>query len=118
MEELKFAIQNNKLNQVWSIMKKIDSKDLNRKDEQNNTILHLACKLHYMDIVEYIVRFGGKMDIKNNEEKTPLDYLNEAEKLRFSAFYDCLHGLGTYKFFEKDKTSHAFMGHSRSVHMT
>ena len=115
MEELNFEIQNNKLNQVWSIMKKIDSKELNRQDEQNNTLLHLACKLHHIDIVEYIVRFGGKMNIKNNENKTPYDYLHETEKLRFSEFEDCLYGLGKYKFFEKDNGPHNFMGNGRNI---
>jgi hypothetical protein len=117
MEELIFAIQNNKLNQVWSIMKKIDSKELNRQDDQNNTSLHLACKLHHIDIVEYIVRFGGKMNIKNNENKTPYDYLYEAEKSRFSEFQDCFHGQGKYKFVEKDNVSHNFMGQARRIAM-
>ena len=115
MEELKIAIHDNNLKQVWTVMKKIDSKELNRQDDQGNTTLHLACKLHRIDIIEYIVRFGGKMNIKNNEKKTPYDYLHEDEKIKFSAFEDCLYGQGKYKFFEKDNGPHNFMGNGRNI---
>ena len=115
---LHIAAQNNRLDLVWSIMKKnIDSKTLNSQNKSGDTVLHIACKYHYMDIVEYIARFGGKTNIKNNEEKFALDYLTEAEKLRFSEFQDCLHGLGKYKFVEKDNVSHTFMGQARRIAM-
>lgn len=117
MEELKIAIHDNNLKQVWTVMKKIDAKELNRQDDKGDTTLHLACKLHHMDIVEYIVRFGGKMNIKNNENKAPFDYLHESEKHRFSEFQDCFHGQGKYKFVEKDNVSHNFMGQARRISM-
>jgi ankyrin repeat protein len=114
--ELHLAAQNNNLQKVWSIMKKhISNQDLNLKNKSGNTALHIACKYHNMDIVEYITRFGGKMNIKNDEGMTPLDYLNETEKLRFSEFQDCLYGLGKYKFVEKEGSSHVFMGQAKRI---
>lgn len=110
-EDLRYAVQNNRLDLVWSIMKKnIDSKILNTKDEFGDTVLHISAKNHNMDILEYIVRFGGKINIKNNEYKNPLDYLTEAERLRFSAFQDCLYGLDKYAYKPKKEESHIFMG--------
>ena len=116
--ELHLAAQNNNLQKVWSIMKKhISNQDLNLKNKSGDTALHISCKCHYMDIVEYIARFGGKINIKNNEDKIPLDYLTEKEKLRFSEFQDCLYGQGKYKFVEKEESSHTFMGQARRIAM-
>lgn len=107
---LHYAVKENRLELVWAIMKKnIDAKTLNSQNTFGDTALHIAAKNHNMDIVEYIARFGGKMNIKNSEDKTPLDYLSESEKLRFSEFQDCLYGLDKYAYKHKEE-SHIFMG--------
>ena len=107
--DLHLAVQTNQLHKVWSVMKK-NIIDLNIKNKTGDTALHVACKNHNMDIIEYIYRFGGKMNIKNLENKTPLDYLNEIEKKNISEFEDKIFGQGKYKYIEKEENTHYFMG--------
>jgi len=59
---------------IINIQKIIDYDiDLNIKDSEGNTLLHVACK-YYSEAVEPLINKGVSIDIKNIMNKTPLYY--------------------------------------------
>ncbi|XP_014278502.1 putative ankyrin repeat protein RF_0381 [Halyomorpha halys] len=56
-------------------------------DARGNTALHLAAKKGYLKIAEILLKHGHKIDIKNNDGKTPLD---EAIEGRHSSIINLL----------------------------
>lgn len=79
---------------------------INKKNDNGDTPLHLACKNHNLKIAEFIYRYGGSIYIKNNENKTPLDYLNTMEILYMNELRDRLHGLGKYEYIQRPESKH------------
>lgn len=50
-----------------------DKLKVNVRDAYGNTPLHLACEEDRQEEAKLLVQNGASLDIKNKEEKTPLD---------------------------------------------
>jgi ankyrin repeat protein len=79
---------------------------INKKNNNGDTPLHLACKNHNLKITELLYRYGASIYIKNNENKTPLDYLNSLESSYIRDLRDRLHGLGKYEYVPRPESKH------------
>jgi ankyrin repeat protein len=87
-------------------VRKLNLDHVNYKNLDGDTALHLACKNHNMPFAEFIYRYGGNFNIKNNENKTPLDYLNSLEMEYIKDLRDRLHGLGKYEYVPRPEPKH------------
>ena len=54
--------------------------DINIKNEDCNTALHYACEKSYKDIIKLLINTDS-INILNNDNKYPLDYLSEYKLL-------------------------------------
>lgn len=52
---------------------------LSRQDYKGNTPLHYACMKNFPEIVQVLVEHGANTDIKNIQDKTPMDICNPGE---------------------------------------
>jgi len=60
--------------------------DLNWQDSEGNTILHNMAKNNaQIDVIKKVHEMGGKIDIKNNQNKTPIDIADENGNLEIVA---------------------------------
>jgi ankyrin repeat protein len=96
------AILKNDLNSV----RKMNFTSINIKNLDGDTALHLACKNHNLKFAEFIYRYGGDIYIKNNENKTALDYLTTQELDYMYHLRDRLHGLGKYEYVPRPESKH------------
>ncbi len=48
---------------------------INKQDEKGDTPLHIAIKNRSVKKVRFLLEYGAKCDIKDNHDKTPLDYI-------------------------------------------
>lgn len=55
-----------------------DKLKINVRDVYGNTALHLACEEDRQEIAKLLVDYGADLEIKNKEEKTPLDLCSPA----------------------------------------
>ena len=46
---------------------------INAVEDDKNTILHIAVKKGYKEIVKFLLEKGAKINIRNNKGETPLD---------------------------------------------
>jgi len=58
--------------------------NINRRNKHGSTPLHIACRQGKLEIVKYLIQKGGKLDIKDNEGRTPLESL--LYRLRYDNF--------------------------------
>ncbi|HBL98179.1 TPA: hypothetical protein DDZ86_00880 [Candidatus Dependentiae bacterium] len=49
--------------------------DINAPDINGNTALHYACEAGYFDVIKFLVKEGANFDVKNDDEKSPIDLL-------------------------------------------
>ncbi len=49
--------------------------DVNATDPDGNTALHAAVRLAYSTVVELLVEHGGKLDVENDDGRTPQDLM-------------------------------------------
>ena len=93
-------------NDIYSLRKINVEFLINKKNNDGDTPLHLACKNHNLKIAEIIFRSGGSIYIKNNENKTPFEYLNSLELAYMNELRDRVHGLGIYEYKPKSEAIH------------
>ena len=70
---------------------------MNENDQYDNTPLHLACELGYLDTVRELLKYGADVDNKNEDEQTPfhlasknghVDVVQSLLKIDQSAIFD------------------------------
>jgi ankyrin repeat protein len=60
--------------------------DVNKTDSNLKTALHLACVFNFNDIAKQLIKHSARLDIKDVNTKTPLDYCilnNNIELIKF-----------------------------------
>lgn len=57
---------------------------VNIRDAYGNTALHLACEEDRQEEAKLLVQYGADLEIKNKEEKTPLDLCSPALRRVFT----------------------------------
>ena len=69
-----FAVLSNNERNVKIILKAVSkSSFINQRDNIGNTALHFACLNGLIEIVRILHRAGADMQIKNNNQESPLD---------------------------------------------
>lgn len=68
------AVQDNKIGFIKKLIGK--GADLNRKDGDGNTALHLAAKKNNKEIVETLIKAGADKEIENNGGKIAKNITN------------------------------------------
>ncbi|KAG8129154.1 hypothetical protein E2320_015824 [Naja naja] len=54
--------------------------DINQKDDEGWTPLHMACSDGYADIARYLISLGAQSDATNNEGDKPSDLIDPEYK--------------------------------------
>lgn len=62
--------------------------DINLVNKAGNTPIHLAFLHRDLEMISYLIAKGARLDIKNNNNQSPLDMLN----LNYQQAYDILKG--------------------------
>ena len=63
-----------------SNLQDIESHQLTAKDKTGKTALHIAVERNRIELVTVLLSHGAKGNIKDNHDKTPLDYQTELLK--------------------------------------
>jgi ankyrin repeat protein len=61
-----------KTGDVEKIQKLLNVVDIEARDQENNTILHIASYYGHETLVEYLLDRGAKTDATNNDKRIPL----------------------------------------------
>ena len=93
-------------NDIYSLRKINIDFLINKKNNDGDTGLHLACKNHNLKIAELLYRKGASIYIKNNENKTPLEYLYSSEVTYMYELKDRVQGLGVYEYKPRPEPVH------------
>lgn len=93
---LHYAAKYNLIKLVWKLKRK--NADFSIVNSAGDTALHVACKNHNLYISEEIFRKYSRKNIKNFENKTPIDYLTKIEKQLFENFEERFLGIGKYEY--------------------
>ena len=57
--------------------------DINKKNEEGNTPLHIALKKNYLDIIGILLENKARLDVPNNEGEIPFDLFSNEMKKKF-----------------------------------
>ena len=66
-----YAVKSGKINVLKYVIEKCNT-NVNETDGLGNTLLHYACQVNSFDIVDYLLKLGASVHIKNNQGETPL----------------------------------------------
>ena len=66
-----YAVKSGKINVLKFIIEKCNS-SVNEVDGLGNTLLHYACQVNNFEIVEYLIKLGACLHIRNKQGETPL----------------------------------------------
>lgn len=66
-----YAVKSGKISVLKFIIEKCNS-NVNEIDGLGNTLLHYACQVSNFDIVEYLIKLGACLHIRNRQGETPL----------------------------------------------
>ena len=64
---------NKELKEIEKLLNKIVSENVNIKDENGNTPLHVAVQQGNVKVVEVLLNKGANVNVKNSVGETPLD---------------------------------------------
>lgn len=82
--------------------------DINNQNNQGETALHQAVQMEIdKEIINYLLKFGAKIDIKNKDNKSPLDLAKECKNKEIlnliNSFISNIEGPSTVKIGKKRK---------------
>jgi len=66
-----YAVRSGKINVVKYVVEKSNS-SVNEVDGLGNTLLHYACQVNNFEIVDYLLKLGASLHIRNKQGETPL----------------------------------------------
>lgn len=66
------AIENNDIEKFKLLLNKINSKNINIRDENGMTLLHISCLKNNFEITELLLKNGADVNAENNKYETPL----------------------------------------------
>ncbi|MCP4150620.1 MAG: hypothetical protein GY757_22935 [bacterium] len=78
-------VKNKAINKIVAALKK-DPLYINKKDSSGSTPLHTACEQGLVDVVKYLVKRGGRLEITNKEGYTPMHWAILLQKTRIVKF--------------------------------
>lgn len=78
-----WAVMNNSL-PIMKYLCGLSKYDINLKTNTGDTVLHAACNLGRMEIVQYLVKVNGiKLEEKNHDGKTPMAAIKDSKYIGF-----------------------------------
>ena len=77
------------ISQIEKLLAKLEQISVSAGIEDNDTLLHTACKNGNMKAVKHLLEIGADVNAKNNKGHTPLYYAQNNPKL---AVYLIAHG--------------------------
>jgi len=89
-EGLRDAVKSGDLRGVQRVLAK-DASLANYQDRQMESMLHLSAIFNHAAIAVELVKHGAKIDVKNQDDETPLDVALPSLKAKIQSEYDKVH---------------------------
>ena len=89
-EGLRDAVKSGDLKGVREVLSR-DASLANYQDRQMESMLHLSAIFNHASIAVELVKNGAKIDVKNQDQETPLDVALPSLKAKIQAEYDKAH---------------------------
>lgn len=62
---------------VTLLLEKYNDINIDAKDKNGNTALHIVCKKENKDMIGYLIKYRANINVKNKQNETPLNIMND-----------------------------------------